>query len=247
MEIKIAGAERGVAWYSEGWKIIKPRLGTWILLGLACWFISIVLNIIPFAGGIAFSIIMPGIAGGVLKAARDWENGIEPSLGHLLIAFREPVTRNKVLTLGAISIGFNILTTAAIFITMGGFGMHMVMHSADIYSIIHAAAGAVFVSLLLLVLALLFASAMLYAIPLVMFTGIEPVAAMKLSIGACIKNTIPMTVYGIIYLLLCLLTVFTLGLGLIILFPVTITSIYSSFKDIFPEAGQDAAASTPGR
>jgi uncharacterized membrane protein len=247
MKINTAGAARDVAWYSEGWEITKPRLGMWILLGLACWFISIVLNIIPFAGGIAFSIIMPGIAGGVFKAARDWENGIEPSLGHLLIAFKDPVTRNGVLTLGAISIGFNILSTAIIFITMGGFGMHMVMHRADIYSIIHAAAGAAFAFILLFLLALLFAAAMLYAIPLVMFAGIESVAAMKLSIEACIKNTIPMTVYGIIYLLLCLLTVLTLGLGLIILIPVTITSIYASFKDIFPEAGWDTDPLNSGK
>ncbi|MGQ9812239.1 MAG: BPSS1780 family membrane protein [Dissulfurimicrobium sp.] len=235
MEINTVDAARGIAWYSEGWKITKPRLGMWVLLGLACWFISIVLNIIPFVGGIAFSIIMPGIAGGIFKAARDWENGTEPSLGHILIAFKDPVTKNGVLTLGAISIGFNLLSTAIIFITMGGFGMHIVMHRADIYSIIHAATGAAITFILLFLLALLFFAAILYAIPLVMFAGVEPVVAMKFSIKACIKNTIPMTVYGIIYLLLCMLTVFTLGLGLIILIPVTITSIYVSFKDIFPE------------
>lgn len=238
MEINTLGAARGVAWYNEGWKIARPRLGMWVLLGLACWFISIALNTIPFIGGIVFSIIMPGIAGGVFKAARDWEDGIEPSLSHLLTAFRDPVTRNGVLTLGTINIGFNILTTIIIFITMGGFGMHMFMHRVSLHSIVHVAAGAVFVSILLLLLALLFASAMLYAVPLVMLTGTEPIEAMKLSIKACIKNTMPMTVYGIIYLFLGVLTVLTLGLGLIILIPITITSIYISFKDIFSEKGQ---------
>ncbi|MGB9712663.1 MAG: BPSS1780 family membrane protein [Dissulfurimicrobium sp.] len=237
MKANTVAAAKGAAWYIGGWKIVRPRLGMWILLCLAYWLIGIFLHILPFLGWLAFSLLMPGITGGLFKAAHDWETGREPSFEHLIAAFKDPVIRNNVIILGAVGIGFNILSAALIFITIGGLGMHMLMHRAylGLYSVVHLAVGAVFVSILLLILALLFASAMLYAIPLVMLTGTGPMEAMKLSIEACMKNVLSMTVYGLIYLLLGILTVFTLGLGLIMLMPITITSIYASFKDIFSE------------
>lgn len=238
MEIKSVNASRGLAWYGEGWKIVRSRLGIWVLLALSCCFIGMVLNIIPFVGALVFSIIMPGVTAGLFKAAQDWQEGVEPSFGYLSIAFKDPAIRNRVLTLGVISIGFNILTTAIIFLTIGGLGMNIFMYrTACLTSLVHLAAGAAVAFVLILLLAFLFASAMLYAVPLVMLTGTEPIEAMKLSINACIKNVLSMTVYGIIYIFLCILTMFTFGLGLIILMPLTITSIYISFKDIFSGNG----------
>jgi uncharacterized membrane protein len=68
---------------------------------------------------------------------------------------------------------------------------------------------------------------------LVAFHGMAAVPAMKLSFHACWRNMLPFTVYGFVILVLWFLASIPLLLGLLIVLPVVLCSIYASYKDLF--------------
>jgi uncharacterized membrane protein len=78
---------------------------------------------------------------------------------------------------------------------------------------------------------------------LVVFNGMAPVAAMKLSFTACVANTVPFLVYGVAVLVAWLVLSLPAALGaaggplVVALFvasiPVLICSVYMSYRDIF--------------
>jgi uncharacterized membrane protein len=82
-----------------------------------------------------------------------------------------------------------------------------------------------------------------FAPMLVVFKGLPPVAAMKLSFTACVANTAPFLVYGLAILLAWFVISLPAALGavgsllVIALFaasiPVLICSVYASYQDIF--------------
>jgi len=69
---------------------------------------------------------------------------------------------------------------------------------------------------------------------LIVFRDMPPMAAMQTSLSACWRNTLPFLVYGVFSFLLIVLASIPLMLGLILLLPVLVCSIYASYKDIFP-------------
>jgi len=94
-----------------------------------------------------------------------------------------------------------------------------------------------------LALSVLIASLLL--IPLMMALWFAPVliirhdlsiyAALRLSFVACFLNTLPFFWYGLIMLPMLLFGMFTLGLGMLIVLPVIMVSIYASYVQIFLE------------
>jgi uncharacterized membrane protein len=57
--------------------------------------------------------------------------------------------------------------------------------------------------------------------------------AMLCSLKACAMNFAPFLLYGLVGLLLGVIAVITFGLGFLILVPLIIASIYTSYRDIF--------------
>jgi len=63
--------------------------------------------------------------------------------------------------------------------------------------------------------------------------NLPPVDAMKASFVACLKNVLPFLVYGVIGMALAVVAAIPFFLGLIVLVPVLVASIYTSYRDIF--------------
>ena len=72
-----------------------------------------------------------------------------------------------------------------------------------------------------------------YATPLLVFEGLEPAEAVWISLQACLKNFLPLTLFMLIASLMATLAIFTFGLGLLLLIPVLTGATYASFRDIF--------------
>ena len=72
-----------------------------------------------------------------------------------------------------------------------------------------------------------------FAPALVVFRDVAPLEAMKASFFACLKNLLPFLVYGVILFVLCLIAMIPIGLGMLIMVPVMMGSIYASYVEIF--------------
>ena len=85
--------------------------------------------------------------------------------------------------------------------------------------------------------------AMLFMMPLLMAYWFAPVlvglnnltavAAMRLSFRASVRNILPFLLYGLIFIVLLALAIIPFGLGLIVVVPVMMTSLYTSYVDVF--------------
>jgi len=90
-------------------------------------------------------------------------------------------------------------------------------------------------TMLLIVVALFIpvTMAVWFAPALVMLDGIEPWPALKWSFFGCLKNMWPFLVYGLVFFVLAIVASIPFGLGWLLLGPVLIASVYTSYRDIF--------------
>jgi uncharacterized membrane protein len=109
------------------------------------------------------------------------------------------------------------------------------MHPENLAAVLTASALLSILVALLVVLALWvpIAMAFWFAVPLVVFHDVAPTAAIKMSFFACLRNIVPFLVYGIVMLVLLILAALPIGLGLLVMVPVLLTSAYRSYRDIF--------------
>ena len=89
--------------------------------------------------------------------------------------------------------------------------------------------------LLMVVLAILVPLFMagLFAAPLVFFHGLSALAALRCSLQGCWRNAWPLTWWSLIIMLLVLVGVLLLGVGLLVVIPVSSYSLYLAYRDIF--------------
>ena len=90
-------------------------------------------------------------------------------------------------------------------------------------------------ALLFLLLFLPLIMAVWFAPALVVLRGLEPWAAMKQSFSGCLQNIVPFLIYGLIGIVLAILATIPLALGWLVVGPLTIASVYTSYCDIFEE------------
>jgi uncharacterized membrane protein len=74
---------------------------------------------------------------------------------------------------------------------------------------------------------------------LVFFSNVPPFAALRISLIGSVRNLIPYTVYSLVMQLVALvLSLIPYNIGLILLLPLGLTSLYVSYRNIFPFADE---------
>ena len=231
-------AGRGVAWFSEAWTIFLRSPGTWVLMFVIFMLLSLLFAIIPL-GGLVSSIAYPAVAAGIMIGCRDLEEGASLRVGHFLEGFKRGNTGNLLLVgvlylVSAVLVAFLVGIGAAIAIPalMGPLSTDGVQNLSKMGMMIPiiALVGLVVAALMMpLFMALWFAPA------LVVFHDMQPMAAMKASFFACLRNIVPFLVYGIVGLVLGILALVPLGLGLLVFGPLMWITMYTGYRDIFLE------------
>jgi uncharacterized membrane protein len=213
-----------------------------ILIGL-----SIVLSFIPFIGSLALLIISPALIGGFMYAASELDKGNNIEIGYLFQGFRDKDRMNKLLVLGGIYLLVQILLMVVMLFLFSGNAMMSAGEMSNVDPATMMAAGeagnidpAAMMSsgmglsmLLAILIGLTVMLGFIYATPLVMLGNMAPVESIKASYSACFKNILPLLVFGLIYLLLAVIAAIPIGLGFLILIPVSILALYCSYKSIF--------------
>jgi uncharacterized membrane protein len=78
---------------------------------------------------------------------------------------------------------------------------------------------------------------------LVYFSDVSPFAALRASFAGSMRNIVPYTLYSLIMQGVALvLGIIPFGLGLIVLLPLGLTSLYVSYRNIFPFANELASS-----
>ena len=236
-----AGA--GWTWIAQGWRLFTRAPLMWILSILVWFVIAIVVNLVPFVGGLAFQVLQPAIGAGFVVACRSIETGGDCELEHLFAGFR---TRfSSLLIVGLIVLGCSILIFL-VFAAFAGFSILGAILSGDPQAIAHdIMASALMLALGALIALALYvplAAAFWFAPALVVMHGMGPVDAMKQSLAGCLKNFIPFLVWGIVMLVFAILAAIPIGLGYLVWIPLLIASSYAAYRGIYTEEGAVTAA-----
>jgi hypothetical protein len=215
----------------------------WIALTIALALLWAVSLIIPVLGPLLFTLLSPLLFAGLMIGCRALENGEPLAFAHLFAGFRQQAA--PLVTVGGVYLVGTVIVVGIVLVIAGGSTLPAVLPkpgtdietlrvAARSMALAFAVGAAVYLPLLMLVW---------FAPLLVVFNGLAPLAAMRLSFAACVRNMLPFLVYsaGIVLLWLVLSLPAALGDigGLLVIallvasIPVLICSIYASYKDIF--------------
>ena len=232
-------AGRGWGWIVEGWRLFTKAPGIWIVILVIYIIISMILSFIPIVGALANALLTPVLVGGMLFGAAALDRGETLEIAHLFCGFQDQDRMGPLVLLGAISVAGYVLIALVIMVFLGGgviLGATLdstgVLVPPEAASGLFVGAGLV-VALIVLVISFAVAMALFYGVPLVMLGGQNAWPAAQDSVVACWINMLPLLVFGLVYLVLAVAAVIPLGLGFLVLGPVTVCAVYASYREIF--------------
>lgn len=248
MEIKKLNAARGWIWVKQGYQLImcNPLMSiTLALVGALSIFVALK---VPLFGPLVAVLLMPAVMAGYMRVCRALEEGEDAELTHLFEGFQKHTA--QLVSLGGFTI-VGLLGISATMMFIGGDALATLLESfqnttdpqALVDSMWVAGPDVAFSLTVGLSLVFLLMLALQYAPMLIFFSALTPVAALRASLIGSIRNFIPYTVYSIIMQVLALaLGILPFGIGLIVLLPMGLTSLYVSYRNIFPFADELAAS-----
>lgn len=235
-------AGRGWGWIVEGWRLFAQAPGIWIVLLLIYLGVSVVLSFIPFVGALAHALLNPLLIGGMLYGAAAQAQGKPLEIAHLFQGFQDQERMGPLVVLGAISVAGYVLIGLVILVFLGGGALAGAALDAAGMNINTDAAGGLFIGvgllalLIVVTIGMLIAMALFFGIPLVMLAGQDAWPAALDSVAACWINMLPLLVFGLVYLVLAVIAAIPLGLGFLILGPVTVCTVYAGYREVFETA-----------
>jgi hypothetical protein len=256
MEPRAVSIGHGWTWIVQGFALFWKSPAVWLALLLLLFFSMKVLVRVPLLG-IVVVLLTPHFVVGLMEGCRALERGNRLELAHLLAGFRRNAA--QLVTIGGVWLVGNFAVMMLV-IELGGEAMAALAKTVtqgaqmtpQLTREMHAATRTVTQALLVgAAVSVPLLMAMCYAPLLVYFNDLGPVAAMKSSFFACVKNMGAMLLYGLVILVGMFIALsFAVpmrqpDLALVLLAPVIFPSVYVSYKDIFlagiaPERGADS-------
>ena len=229
-EARAVDAGQGWAWIVGGFELFKKQPGIWIVIGIVLFVILMVLAFIPILGALAMYLLLPVFIGGLMLGCQSLARDGTIEINHLFAGFKTQT--GNLVVLGAISVGAMIVVMLPV-LAMVGLGAFFGAAHGGAAGI--GGMGATFLLAILIAFALSIVvyMALWFAPALVVLRGAAPVAAIKMSFAACLKNIVPFLIYGVVMMVLGIVAMIPLGLGWLVLGPVFVTSIYTAYQDIF--------------
>jgi hypothetical protein len=244
MNIRTVGASHGWRWIAQGALIFRRNPSAWIMLIAVLFVASRVAFAIPMLGVLAL-LLVPNFLAGLWHGAQAVEQGKPLRFGYLASGFLKNAM--ALITLGAISLVGQLITLMAM-TAVGGEAFAAIAKTltatgsatpATVEAMREAAPNVVMSLIAGIAISLPLMMAAWFAPLLVFFDDVKPVPALLLSLWACVKNALPLLIYGVIVIsTMVLLMPLSLAarqpdLALWLLAPLLVPSIYASYRDLF--------------
>ncbi len=217
----------GLSWFIKAFSIFKEQFLLWLGIGVTYLIIAMIGGNIPIINFV-FPFISMVFIGGIIIGANAQATGRELRFDHLFAAFNTHLVPLIILfLLYLVVLVIAIIPLAVVF---GGMALAMGQPSSG------ATVGLVVGVLLALLLFLPALMVIWFSPALIVLHNIAPVEAMKMSFRGCLRNIFPFLVFLLIVpIIAVIITAFTLGLGLLVLFPVGMITYYTSYRDVWTD------------
>lgn len=228
LQPRVCQAGWGLSWITKAFTIFKDQFLLWLVIGVIYLIIAVIGGSVPIIN-LIFPFLSFVFVGGIIKGCNDQAIGKELRLDHLFSAFNThlmPLIILFVLYLVAL-----IVIMIPMVIVFGGMAVSLAQQSGDV-----AVTGIAIGVLLLFLLLFPVMMAVWFAPALIVLHNIKPVEAMKMSFKGCLKNILPFLIFWLVApIIMILMVVFTLGLGLLVLFPIGMITYYTSYRDVWTD------------
>lgn len=225
-------------WIVNGFSIFKANPAMWIILLLIYLAIMIPLSMLPVIGSLLSTLLAPVFAAGLMSGARAVVNQQDLEINHLFEGFKRNTA--QLISIGGMYMLSLLFVAVIVVLMLDKDTAELLVQGKDLS---REQADAMLMPVMagfLLILPVLMAY--WFAPVLAGLHQLSAVEAMKLSFAACLRNMLPFLVYGIVFTLLLIIAIIPFGLGLIVVVPLMMTSLYSSYADVF---GIGSADPTP--
>ncbi len=249
MNIEKAPASHGLKWLMQGFVLLRRSFFIWLLFVLMLWGMVFIASRVPFTG-LLLALLTPVFLGGLMIGCRALEKGEELEIAHFFAGFRNN-TLNLV-TLGGFYLIGNVVIAGLMYAMGGGAIQQIVAGQAQNMDpeILMQALGPALAALLVgMALSVPLTMALWFAPLLVVFANEKPAPALRYSFLACLRNTLPFLVYGLVLLVPLVLFMAPFDLanmernpGLWVVVLLMLPSIYTSYRDLFREVSAATAA-----
>lgn len=220
----------GMRWISSAFKLFKQDASMWIVTIIVAFIILLLMGAIPFLGSLASMALTYVWMGGLMLGCHAAYSGKSFDVKYLFAGFS-----NNLLKLVQLSIIMSMLSMVIFALVIGPSNLEMIltleqMAPAEQTQLVQVVSLKVLIALALL---LPLTMAAWFAPVLIVIHNMSLLDAIKASASACVQNVMPFLLYGIVMLMFYIAALIPFMLGLLVFAPLIITSIYTSYRDIF--------------
>ncbi len=228
INIQKNSAGQGAGWFNAGFRLFRRNPGAWVGAILLYLLIGLLVSIVPVIGGIASALLDPIFFGGLMLGCAAQMHGESFKVDYLFQGFSNQV--RQLFNLGLLFLGLSLACSIpALLLGWGGLALNGMNGSAADVELTTLALGGL-ISLALYVPVLM---GYWLAPPLIVEQKLGAWTAFKLSFRGSLRNIAPALVYGLVVMLWALVGALPLGLGLFIVIPSVVASIYIAYQNIF--------------
>ncbi len=244
MEARSVGAAQGWAWIVAGAWLFRRSPAQWIGVLFVLFLALKLVNYVPVLALVAV-LLMPVFLAGLMDGCQALAEGRRLEFAHLLSGFRRNAAH--LVTLGGVYLVGNLLILMIV-AHVGGEAFTTIaetlakntkLSNEEAAQMQAAATSVTRAALVGTVLSVPLLMALWFAPLLTFFHNIKPWPALRSSFLACLRNVLPLSVYGLVFLAALVVLVpfgFSLGFydaGLWLITPVLVPSIYASYRDLY--------------
>jgi uncharacterized membrane protein len=229
LEIRQVSAGNAWTWIVTGYQLFRENPAMWIILLVLYLIIIIPISLIPVIGSVLSTLLAPVFAAGLMGGCKAVTQHQDLEINHLFAGFKQNTA--QLIAVGGIYMLGMLMIAVMVVLALDKDTVDILMKGQTLSP---DQAGAMLLPILVAMLFLLpLLMAYWFAPVLVGLNNLTAVQAMKLSFVACLRNMLPFLLYGLIFMLLLIVAIIPFGLGLLVAVPLMMTSLYTSYVDVF--------------
>jgi uncharacterized membrane protein len=243
MQVRETPTSNGWYWIRDGFKLFAKSPALWIALVIVWVVLWLAFNLVPFVGSLVMAVLYPLFLAGFMVGCRKLEQGSELEIADLFAGFK--TNAKPLMTAGVINMVVQMVIV--VLMMLAGFKELPMPAGAqpDLAALQAYASDMLLPALIGMALSIPVTMAMWFVPPLLIFHNMSAIDAIRWSFFACVANVWPFLIYGLVLMGLAIVGMIPLMLGLVILIPVIIASIYTAYRDIFAEGDAIPALNPP--
>jgi hypothetical protein len=216
-------------WIVNGFNLFKANPAMWIILLVIYLAIMIPISMLPVIGSVVSTLLAPVFAAGMMWGCQALIKNQDLEINHLFEGFKR--NTSQLISIGGIYMVSLLFVAVIVVLALDKDTAELLVQGKDLSR--EQADPMLMPIMIALLLIMPVLMAYWFAPVLAGLHNLSAVEAMQLRFSACLKNMLPFLLYGLIFMVLLIVAIIPFGLGLLVVAPMMMTSLYSSYADVF--------------